>query len=181
MKITTAFLGLIVFMSTANASETALFKVNGQYAQVPYTYNAGSWASGAVSVDGTGISQTAFLYYSAYSSSTGYQFWRGAIPIEAVKVTGVASMSVDIDTCTVSATSGCGYVKFTVATNEPASGWVNNGVWGYSYGDYVVRYAGASQVRSASATGTILGQAVDNPRGWIGTMDDVTVEVQVGN
>ena len=179
MKIAIIFLGVVFFASTANAAEVELFKINGQYAEASYTTSAGGWASGGVSVDGIGNNQTAFLYYSAYSNGV-FRFWRGSIPRDAVRVTGVASMSVEIDTCTVNAIDGCGYVNFSVATNEPASGWVNNGVWGYSYDGYIARYAGASQVRSSTSTGTILGQSVDNPRSWIGAMDDVTVEIQTG-
>lgn len=181
MKKIATMVGLFFVVLSVNAAETSLFKVNGQFGQVPYTYNAGSWASGAVSVEGTGLNQTAFLYYTAYSPSAGYKFWRGNIPVEAVTVTGIAGISVEIDTCTVSATVGCGYVNFRVATNEPASGWVNNGVWGYDYNGYIARYAGASQSRSATSTGTILGLSANNSRAWMGTMDDVTVEVQVGN
>lgn len=180
IKIAT-MIGLSFFVLSVNAAETNIFKVNGQFGQVPYTYNNGSWASGAVSVDGAGINRTAFLYYSAYSPTMGYNSWRGSIPVEAVTVKGVASISVDIDTCTVSADAGCGYVNFIVETNEPASGWINNGVWGYDYDGYIARYVGASQSRSSTSTGTILGVSADNTRAWIGTMDDVTVEVQTGN
>ena len=80
----------------------------------------------------------------------------------------------------ISALASCGYVNFTVDTNEPASGWVNNGVWGSTYTGYISRYVGAAQARNASSTGTILGHNVDSSRAWIGTMDEVTIKITTG-
>jgi len=179
-------LGLILavgafFMSSANAAETDIFKANGQFGQVTYTYNNGGWANGTVSVDGAGISRTAHLFYVAYNPSNGYRYWNGDIPTNAVTVNGVAQISVDIDTCIVNPTPACGPVKFAVSTNQPSSGWINNGVWGYQFDGYMVKYAGAAQARSSSASGTILDQTIDNARSWIGTMDRVTIEVNIGN
>lgn len=165
----------------AQAAETDIFKLNGQYGQTGYVYNNGSWVAAGVAVDGAGQNETAVLYYSVYNYSAGtFSYWRNNIPVEAVTVNGINYMSVAIDTCTISAVAGCGYVELVLDTIEPAAGWVNNGVWGYDYSGYIFRAAGSSVVRSATAVGTVLGVAVNSDRGYIGTLDDVTVEISTG-
>ena len=181
MKLGLIFAVGLLSTSAANAAVVDTFTTNGQFGQVTYTYNNGGWANGTVSVDGAGTNRTAHLFYVAYNPINGYRYWSGAIPVEAVTVTGVSKMAVDIDTCTVNPTVACGPVNFVVSTNEPASGWVNNGVWGYQYDGYIFNYAGAAQARSSSASGMILDQVIDNSRSWIGTMDNVIVNVSTGN
>lgn len=181
MKLALVFAVFAASITSAQAATTDIITTNGEFGQVTYTYNNGGWANGTVSVDGAGVNRTAYLFYVAYNPTNGYRYWSGNIPVDAVTVNGVAQISVNIDTCTVNATPACGPVNFQVSTNEPASGWINNGVWGYQYDGYSVKNVGAAQARSSSATGTILDQVIDNGRSWIGTMDNVTIELTVGN
>lgn len=181
MKLGLFFAVGLLAMSSANAAVVDTFTINGQYGQVSYTYKNGGYAFGSISVDGAGVNQTAFLVYVASNSTNGYRYWRGQIPVDAVTVTGVASMAVDIDTCSVDPTPSCGPVNFTVSTNEPATGWISDGVWGYQYDGYIYKHVGAAQARSSSASGMILDQVIDNSRSWIGKMDNVTVQISTGN
>ncbi len=181
-KVSAMLLGSVLSLALvpAHAAQTNVFKMNGEFAQLPYSSSDQGWVTGSVGVDGNGASRVAYLFYAVYTPANGYAFWRDQIPLSAVTVKGVSSMAVELDTCTVSNTAGCGYVKFEVNTNEPASGWINKGSWGYAYDGYMVRFAGAGQARSSSATGSILGLPVDGSGAWIGTLDNVTVEVTVG-
>jgi len=166
----------LIMVSNAFAGEVYQFVSNGQYGQ--------TWGGNAginVSVDGSGVNQVARLVYYAYSQETGYFFWYGEIPASAVTMTGVASMHVQIDTCTISTLSGCGYVDVAINTNEPASGWVYTGVWQYSYGAMSVQYVGNSQVRFSSATGTVVGIPVSETNAAIGKYNNVSVSVSLGN
>jgi len=162
--------------SSAVAGTVYQFTSNGTFGQ--------TWGGSAgvnVSVDGSGVNRVAHLVYYAYSADIGYNFWYGEIPADAVKVNGVSSVSVQIDTCTLGNLSGCGYVDATINTNEPASGWVYTGAYDYSYGDMVIKYVGHNQARFSSATGTVLGLPVNPTNAAIGKYTDMGVTVNIGN
>jgi hypothetical protein len=183
MKNIIASIALLAITGFANAAETYVDTISGQYGQVRYTPTAEGWVYANVFVDGAGVNRTAKLNYVSYSFVDGYKAWFGSIPEYTVVTTGVSSISVDVDTCAVEPVNsrGCGPVNFTVSTSEPASGWVNNGVVAYEYSDLMVRYVGANQVRESSASGMINGQTFDNARAFSGTSDNVYVQVTVGN
>ena len=183
MKKLALSLFTLIGFSTAHAAEPVVMTLNGQFGQIGYTRTADGWVSSTVSVDGVGLDKTAYLFYTSYNYTNGYKFWRGAIPMETVTQTGVASISVDVNTCNVEPlnAAGCGPVSFTVNTDEPASGWVDNGTRSYSYDDYIYNSVGARQVRFSSASGSINGSAFDSSRAYMGKFDKVTIQVTVGN
>ena len=117
------------------------------------------------------------MFHYSYSPSTGYNGWSGSIPVDAVTVTGVASISVNIDTCSVSNTAGCGPVYFTVTTNEPASGWIDNGSRQYDWGNVIYREAGNRQVRFSSSAGSVHGIPVNSNNAFMGKFNEVTISV----
>jgi len=183
MKNLVLGLMFVLSMGAAHAAETYVMNVHGQYGQVYYTRTDSGWVSGMVSVDGSGVNQTAFVFATSYSQADGYKFWRGNVPVSAVTVNGISSISVDVDTCAVEPINmrGCGYLNFTVTTDEPATGWIDNGVVHYSYGDYIQTSAGARQVRASSAEGSINGQAFSSSRAFMVKSSDVNIQITVGN
>ena len=166
-----------------------LFIISNAHAELVYQYHSSgqfgqTWGGNAginVSVDGSGVNRIARLVYYAYSELSGYHFWYGEIPATAVRTTGVSSMAVTIDTCSVNNSSGCGYVDVSIATDEPASGWVYTGVNNYSWGDMRYQTIGNSQVRFSSAVGTVNGISVSSDNAAIGTYNNVDVSVSIGN
>lgn len=176
--ILSGLIGLLLCTSIAQSAVVEQVVTSGQFGQVSANNGgAAGWANATVSVEGEGINQTAHLFHVSNSPSTGYQFWTGNIPVNTVKRTGVASISVDIDTCSVSNNPGCGYVNFTVTTDEPASGWIDNGVRKYDWDGYIYREAGARQVRFSRSTGTVNGISVNNDRAFMGKYNEVTISI----
>ena len=167
------------FTSVAqSAADVEQVVLSGQFGQVSANnYGNLGWANATVSIEGNGVNRTAFLVHASDSPSTGYNLWRGSIPADAVTVTGVASISVNIDTCSVSNIDGCGPVYFTVTTNEPASGWIDNGTRQYNWGNVIYREAGSRQVRFSSSTGSIHGIPVNNSRAFMGKYNEVTISI----
>lgn len=182
MKKIVFALALMVSSFAAQAAETYLETINGQYGQVGYTRTAEGWVSATVYVDGEGINRTASMFTVSYSYVDGYKFWRGSLPNSTVTTNGVSSISVDVDTCALEPVNapGCGYNSFTVTANTPANGWINNGVVSYEYSDLLVRYVGASQVRMSTGEGIINGQSFTGARAFTGTSDNVYVQITVG-
>ena len=96
-----------------------------------YTFN-GQWvqsysrtASIYLEISGAGVNQTVYLYSQSGSYSTGDKIvWNGYIPSDTVKVEGIHSVSVNVNTCEYEASyaTGCGVVNVT-ATSLP--GWEN--------------------------------------------------------
>ena len=155
-------LSSILLVSVINnsvfAADSFVSKKSGQMGQASTVIEGPSSTTSVIaelSVDGSGVNQTASLDYwviNEYPDNTyDYQYWQGNIPVDAVTVTGVKSMSVDIDTCTVSNVAGCGYVNFTVTT-DPGTPVVNNTAFGWNLFGIIYRSVGASQVRNASST-----------------------------
>jgi hypothetical protein len=181
-QILTSIAAVVLSASTVQAAEVDVMKLSGQFGQAPYTASEQGWANATVSVQGNGVNRTAHLFHVSYEYATNtYKYWSGKIPVENVTVKGVSSISVDIDTCEVNYTPSCGYVNFTVATDEPASGWIDNGVRKFQYDGYMRNEVGARQVRASSSTGTVNGLSVDNARAFSGKYEEVTIEVTVGN
>lgn len=176
---------LTVFIgsTTLYAAETHIMTMKGQYGQFGYTPTADGWVAGSVSVYGTGQDKTAFMFHTSYTYADGYKFWRGNIPVEAVSQVGVSSIAVNVNTCDVEPLNmpGCGPVSFTVTTDEPATGWIDNGVSSYSYNDFMYQAVGARQVRFSSAIGSINGSAFNTSRAYMGVYNDVTISITVGN
>jgi len=151
---------------------------SGQYGQASAN-NTGDigWAAATVSIEKNGINRTAHLFHVSSSPSTGYNYWTGNIPVDAVIVNGVNSISVNIDTCSVNYIAGCGPVYLTVTTSEPATGWIDNGVRQYDWNGVIYREAGARQVRFSSATGSVHGVPIDTTRAFMGKYNDVSITV----
>jgi len=178
MKYFKAMSGLILaslFMaSNAFAGVVYQYTSSGQYGQVG-NGNLGM----ELTVDGAGVSEVVHLVYFSYTYGVGFSYWYGDIPADAVAVTGVASMAVQLDSCTVKNVDGCGYVDVTITTDEPASGWVYTGAYQTQYGDMIIERIGNSQVRWSSAVGTILGRSVEGMRAGIGKYNNVKVTVSL--
>ena len=168
-----------LFLVTSFMGSNAFAQVLDQY--VSSGIYGQTWGGSAyinVSVDGSGVNRVARLAYGTWVN--GYNYWYGEIPADAVKVTGVSSIAVQIDTCSLGNGSGCGYVDVTINTTEPASGWVYTGVYDYSYGDMIMHYVGNNQVRFSSASGTVLGIPVSETQAGIGMLNTTSITVSLG-
>ncbi len=171
-------IGFSIITPAAHSAVVDQIVSSGQFGQVSVN-NGGNtgWANATISVEGNGVNRTAHLFHVSYSPSTGYKYWTGNIPADSVTVTGVASIAVDIDTCSVSNTAGCGPVSFMVTTDEPATGWIDNGVIKYEWNNLIYREVGARQVRFSSSTGYVNGIPVDGNRAFMGKYNEVTISV----
>ena len=171
-------MGFLLFTSVAHSEVIDQLVSSGQYGQASANYGGDiGWASATVSVDGNGVNRTAHLFHVSYSPATNYNYWSGNIPANAVTVKGVNSISVNIDTCTVQYIAGCGPVSLTVTTDQPASGWIDNGVIQYDWDGVIYREAGARQVRFSSATGSVHGVPLDTTRAYMGKYNEVSITV----
>jgi hypothetical protein len=182
VKPLTGVFAVIFGTSVAHAAVVDQYVSSGQYGSASAN-NGGAvgWANATISTDGSGVNQTAHLFHVSYSPNTGYNYWSGDIPVEYVTVTGVASISVSVDTCTVNNVSGCGQVDLTVTTDEPATGWIDNGVREYDWNGVIYREVGARQVRFSSATGSVHGIPLNTSRAFMGKFNEVTITVTTGN
>lgn len=175
---------LITFVSfAAIAADGDTDVTSYQFGSTGSTITSGVGSSfGTVSIEDNGHNRSAFLIVHGYSYNSGSFNWSGHIPVDSVTVNGVSSMSVEFDTCTYDGEPGshgeCGYVYFTVDTNQPASGWIQNGSTTIDYGLYYVRFAGSYQARRSTSSGHIIGIPVNNSsHAFIGKGQDVEIEL----
>lgn len=162
---------------TANADVVYQQVVSGTYGQAN-GYSNGSYAGINISVDGSG---TARLVTYTHVPSESYKLWYGNIPASAVKVQGIDSIAVQIDTCTVNPTSGCGYVDAVITMDPKAGGFITDGSTHYTWDNIIVQVAGPTQVHNANAAGYVNGISLDNAGAYIGKYDTASIEVQTGS
>jgi hypothetical protein len=171
---------LVLAASSVLAADVYTYNVTGQYGGVRWIFNPAGSVSAEITIEGLGHDRRARLRTTTYGGAMGYSNWHNYIPVDAVTVQGVSSMTVELDTCSVVNEYGCGYVNFTLETTQPASGFHQNGVVRYDFGDVHERYVGDMQVRNAAASGEIVGVPVSNTNSWIGKFTDVEIEIEVG-
>ena len=177
-----------IICNSVLAAESFIYKEFGQIGQASVVIEEPSSRISVIadlSVDGSGINQTASLRYwviTEYANDgLDSQFWQGDIPVDTVTIRGIASMSVDIDTCDVSNVSGCGYVNFTVTT-DPGTPVINNTAFGWNLFGIIYRSVGASQVRNASSTGSVLGYPLETSEyAFVTKSNDLEITITVGN
>lgn len=171
-------LGVSAVMATSTASAGVLYQqvTSGTYGQAS-GYSAEGFAGVNVTVDG---SDTARLVTYSSTAADGYKLWAGDIPASAVTVHGVSSISVQIDTCSVDPTTGCGYVDVTIDMDPKAYGFITDGSSHYTWDNIIVQVAGPTQVHGATATGFINGVSLDGLRAFIGKYTNVSMEIVTG-
>jgi len=162
---------------TANADVVYQQVISGTYGQA-FTYSGGDYAGLNISVDGAGTARLVTYYHTP---SDGYKLWYGTIPSSAVKVDGINSIAVQIDTCTVNPIDGCGAVDAVVKMDPKAGGFITDGSTHYTWDNVILQVAGPIQVRNANATGSISGIPLDDSRAFIGKYDTASIEVQTNN
>lgn len=165
------------FTFTANAEVVYQHVVSGTYGQATGSSN-GAYAGINVSVDESG---TARLITYNHVPSHSYELWYGEIPSSAVTVHGVNSIAVQIDTCTIDPSPGCGYVDAVITQDPNAGGFITDGSTHYTWDNVIVQVAGPIQVRRANAAGTVNGISIDNGGAYIGKYNTASIEVQTGN
>lgn len=165
------------FVSSANAEVIYRHVTSGTYGQAS-GYSATGFAGVNVSVDGT---DTATLMAYSNSDGDGYKLWYGQIPASNVTVQGVNSIAVQVDTCSVDPTPGCGYVDVSFDLDPKGYGFITDGSLHYTWDNIIVQVAGPTQVRSANATGFVNGVSIDGTRAFIGKYTQTSIEIQTGN
>jgi hypothetical protein len=131
--------------------------------------------------EGAGRGQTTKLLYYVWGGQ-GSGNWQGDIPASAVTSNGVNSMHVEVDTCTIDPTSGCGYVNLTW-NKTPGQAVVGTLTSHTAYDGTIYQSAGVITMFPATAVGTVLGITVDSStndgstNADIGTANGVTVTV----
>ena len=177
---------------------TAAMSITAQAGGINYQYTFdGQWvqsysrdASIYLSISDNGVNRTVTLQAASRDASTGVSnYWVGSIPADAVKVEGVHSVSVYVDTCAYVAnySTGCGIVDVT-ATSEP--GWENFRTLTQTYNthtwdDLILQQVGHIMDRYTSTNGSVNGVplSIDNSgpvKTWMsrmGTAKDVVVSV----
>ena len=126
--------------------------------------------------EGTGQGQTTQLLYYV-DDAQGFGRWQGVIPASAVTTTGVNSMHVEIDTCTIAPGAGCRYVNLTW-NKTPGQAVVGNLTSHTAFDGTIYQSAGVIQMFPATAAGSVGGVTVDgNANADIGNVNNVTVTV----
>lgn len=177
-----AFVGSLALISamslavSANAGVIYHNVTSGTYGQAS-GYTADGFAGVNISVNGT---STARLVTYSYTPAAGYKFWYGDIPASAVTVNGIKNISVQIDTCSVDPSSGCGYVNASFSMDPKGDGFTTTGSIHYTWDNVIVTVAGPTDVRSANATGFVNGVAIDGDRAYIGKYTQSSIEIQTG-
>lgn len=122
-----------------------------------------------------------------------YERWQGVIPNNAMSINGVASASISVDTCTLTAgfssANGCGVVELTVTKDPLAFGSTSAGAYAYNYGGLIMQYAGSWTTHNSTAVGSVNGINIDTAlnsafgasRAVIGKYTNVSVTVTTGN
>lgn len=177
LKGSLALVFAMSFASSANAGVVYQYVTSGTYGQAS-GYSANGFAGVNVSVNGT---NTATLVTYSYTATDGYKLWYGQIPASNVTVRGVTSIAVQVDTCSVDPTLGCGYVDVSFAMDPTGFGFITDGSLHYTWDNIIVQVAGPTQVRSANATGLVNGVSVDGTRAFIGKYTSTSIEIQTGN
>ena len=173
-----SMVGASALLAVSAVSAEVLFQqvVSGNYGQVN-AYTDDGFAAMSVSVDSTG---RAFLAAYSSNSTDGYKFWYGDIPASAVTVRGANTIAVQIDTCSVDPSPGCGYVDATVTADPKDGGFITDGSSHYNWGNVIFQVAGPTQVRRSNVTGYINGILVDGAQAFVGKYTNVTIEVVTG-
>jgi hypothetical protein len=173
------FAALCASLAALTASADVVYQqvISATYGEASGSSN-GSSANINISVDDSG---TARLITETRTPADGYKLWYGDIPSSTVTVKGINSIAVQIDTCTVDPSAGCGYVDATITMNPKAGGFITNGSTHYTWDDVIVQVAGPIDVRNAIATGYVNGVSLDDGGAYIGKYNTASIEVQTGN
>jgi triacylglycerol esterase/lipase EstA (alpha/beta hydrolase family) len=171
-----SLVGAAALLAVSVASAEVIFQqvVSGNYGQAS-VYTADGFAAVNVSVDGSG---TAFLAAYSSNSTDGYKLWYGNIPASAVTVRGVNTIAVQIDTCSVDPTAGCGYVDAVMTTDPQAGGFITEGSSQYNWDGVIMQVAGPTQVHNADATGYVNGVSLDGARAAVGKYTNVSIMIE---
>ena len=162
---------------TANADVVYQQVVSGTYGQA-FVNTGSDYAGLNISVDGAGAARLVTYYHTP---GDGYKLWYGTIPSSAVKVEGINSIAVQIDTCTVNPIDGCAPVDAVVTMDPKAGGFITDGSTHYTWDNVILQVAGPTQVRNANATGSINGIPLDGARAYTGKYNTASIEVQTNN
>lgn len=171
--------GISAALVVSAASAEVIYQqvVSGTYGQAS-GYTADGFAGVNVSVDG---SDTARLVTYSNSAAEGYKFWYGDIPASAVTVLGAHSIAVQIDTCSIDASAGCGYVDAVITADPKEGGFITEGSTQYSWDNVIVVVAGPVQVRASQVSGYVNGVSLDGVRAYVGKYNTASIQVVTGN
>lgn len=168
--------GALLFGTAAQAalldqSTTA----SSEYQQV---YQNGTGVS--LTEEGAGVNRVVHLSMFSYTYGVGSTYWSGDIPADAVTEDGIATVTVNVDTCTLAAKvsygdNACGVVDVTFTKGDYL--WKTNGVTRYTYDDIIYEIIGGVSTFSAAAQGTVRGVAIDTTRAYEGLYNDVSITV----
>jgi hypothetical protein len=152
---------------------------SAEFAQV---YHNGTSVN--LTIEGAGANRVVNLSTYSYTYGVGGVYWSGEIPADAVVDNGIASITVNVDTCmsTPRVTYGenaCGLVNVTFTKNDYL--WKTNGVTRYNWGDIIYEVIGGISTFSAAATGTVHGVDVSATNAYMGKYNDVSVTVSTAN
>lgn len=180
------------FFTSILAALAILVSMNAK-ADLLYQYTSGSGTGAMVSqfTAGTSVylnighedlSGNTHLIYSTYTPESGYYYWNGMVPASAVETTGISSMRINIDTCTVQANAACGLVDVSFTKDPASTPLINTGVSQMMYGGVLYQTAGSYTTYNADAIGSIRGIAFTSTnRAWLSRYSNVTVTVTSGN
>ncbi len=168
-------LSVAALLTVASANAGVLYSqvTSGTYGQASGYTDAG-YAAVNFSTDGT----TARLITYTTSPAGDYNMWYGDIPASAVTAKGINSIAVQLDTCSVVNSVGCGYVNVVIKMDPKGYGFVTDGSVKYDWGNVIVVVAGPTQVRESTITGTVNGITMDGVRSFIGKYTQSSITIQ---
>jgi hypothetical protein len=133
-----------------------------------YTWSGSYNASLGIDIQDNGENQVIRMSANSYSEENGYNYWYGEIPSDAVLNMSIHGLSVNVDTCQLTAmyswgTAPCGVVAVDI-TSEP--GWENFRTWTqpthyHTWYGYLQTRVSHSHTRFTSTTGTVNGVSID--------------------
>lgn len=197
MKKFIAALSIALFAPVASAEVLETYSTqDASYATV--TQNN---SDGYVLVDfyeeGAGPTASTWLrVFSMTRNADGFltiERWRGVVPDAAMSINGVASASISVDTCSLTAAystaNGCGVVDVTVTKDPQAFGSTTAGAYAYNFGGLIMQFAGTWSTHNSTAVGSVNGITIDTAansafgasRAVIGKYTNVSVTITTGN
>jgi len=179
---------LFLAPTISNANLLSTFKANGDTAYASWSDSSGSaFSFGYINVSKGGPPnnpQTYVSYYIyKYDSETFYSdvsFGGGLIPNSDLTGSGEANLTLNTDTSRINGgyygTGGAITIEWK---KSPANSTHTSGTIQNKYGNFLYTFSGVSYQTSASATGSVTGNAIVNAGVvYIGTNNNVSITVE---
>lgn len=172
-----ASLGLVT--TPASAALLYQFSGSGDYASARL-YAGGEYVYVWVSQEVSGANTYTRLIYSTRTADGAYKYWAGSIPATSITGAATGSLTVDLDTCTVNPTAGCGPVSLTWSATNAYVGKYSGRTMNSDDG-ITRQFVGTSTRKGSLVTGVVGDVTLDGLASSMGKYSNATVVVRTVN